>query len=145
MPSIDVTDEVMGADLCELENAYRLDPKVKSELDQFDAECKLRRELATARKQNKMTQMQIKEVTGLTQQVISRIESNTSISPSLKNLMIYADALGYELTFQPKDPLTVSEHRKPYNSAMHEASNDAEFIQRTTNAQNDFSTSDSRK
>jgi transcriptional regulator with XRE-family HTH domain len=64
-----------------------------------------------------LTQNQIKESTGLTQQVISRIESNTDISPSLKNLMIYANALGYELTLQPKELLLVSETIKPYTQA----------------------------
>jgi len=82
--------------------AYDNDPKVKSAIDQFEAECKLRRELTEARKQKQLTQKQIKESTGLTQQVISRIESHTEMSPSLKNLMIYANALDYELTLQPK-------------------------------------------
>ena len=102
MPSVDVTEIILGEEARELEAAYNNDVSVKVAIDQFEAECKLRRELKKARSQKKMTQKQIKEVTGLTQQVISRIEANTTISPSLKNLMIYADALGYELTIQPK-------------------------------------------
>jgi len=102
MPFVDVTDIVMNDEATELEAAYNSDPKVKAAIDQFDNECRLRRELAEARKQKNITQMQIKEMTGLTQQVISRIETNTDISPSLKNLMIYANAIGYELTLQPK-------------------------------------------
>ena len=102
MPSVDVTDIIFNEEARELEEAYNNDPKVKSAIDQFEAECKLRRELTEARKQRQLTQKQIKESTGLTQQVISRIESNTDISPSLKNLMIYANALDYELTLQPK-------------------------------------------
>ena len=102
MPSVDVTDIIFNEEAKELENAYNNDPKVKSAIDQFEAECKLRRELTEARKQKQLTQKQIKESTGLTQQVISRIESNTDISPSLNNLMIYANALDYELTLQPK-------------------------------------------
>jgi len=117
MPTIDVTNEVFSTDLSELEDAYSNDPKVRVAIDQFDAECRLRYELVQARKQNKMTQTQIKEVTGLTQQAISRMESNTDISPSLKNLMIYANALGYELTLKPKETLTVSEQSKPYKRA----------------------------
>ena len=104
MPSVDVTDIIFNEEARELEDAYDNDPKVKSAIDQFEAECKLRRELTEARKQKQLTQKQIKESTGLTQQVISRIESNTDISPSLKNLMIYANALDYELTLQPKQP-----------------------------------------
>jgi DNA-binding XRE family transcriptional regulator len=102
MPSVDVTEIIMNDEAKELEYAYNSDPKVRAAVDQFDNECRLRRELAEARKRKNMTQVQIKELTGLTQQVISRIETNTDISPSLKNLMVYANAIGYELTLQPK-------------------------------------------
>jgi DNA-binding XRE family transcriptional regulator len=102
MPTVDVTNIVLNDELKDLDYAYNNDPKVKAAIDQFDNECRLRRELTEARKQKNMTQVQIKELTGLTQQVISRIETNTDISPSLKNLMVYANAIGYELTLQPK-------------------------------------------
>jgi DNA-binding XRE family transcriptional regulator len=103
MPFIEVTEIIMNEEAKELESAYNSDIKVKAVIDQFDNECRLRRELAEARKQKNMTQVQIRELTGLTQQAISRIETNTDISPSLKNLMIYANAIGYELTLQPKE------------------------------------------
>jgi len=102
MPFIDVTDIVMNDEAKELKEAYNDDPRVKAVIDQFENECRLRRELAEARKKKKITQLQLQRETGLTQQVISRIETNKDISPSLKNLMIYANAIGYELTFQPK-------------------------------------------
>ncbi|MCL2045304.1 MAG: helix-turn-helix domain-containing protein [Oscillospiraceae bacterium] len=102
MPFINVTDVVMNEEANELKEAYNSNLKIKAAIDQFDNECRLRRELTEARKQKNITQMQLKEMTGLTQQVISRIESNTEISPSLKNLMIYANAIGYELSLQPK-------------------------------------------
>jgi len=103
MPFADVTDIIMNDEAKELESAYKSDPRIKAAIDQFDNECKLRRELTEARKQKNITQARIKEMTGLTQQIISRIETNTDISPSLKNLMIYANAIGYELTLQPKN------------------------------------------
>ena len=102
MPFKDVTEIIMNEEAKELEDAYNSDPKVKFAIDQFDAECKLRRELAEMRKQKQITQVDIQQLTGLTQQMISRIETNTEISPSLKNLMIYANAIGYELTLQEK-------------------------------------------
>jgi DNA-binding XRE family transcriptional regulator len=102
MPFVNVTDIVLNEEARELEEAYNNNPKVKAAIDQFEAECKLRRELIDARKAKNMTQAQIQERSGLTQQIISRIESNTEISPSLKNLMIYANALDYELALQPK-------------------------------------------
>lgn len=105
MPFIDVTDVIITEERKELSRAYQNDPKVKADIDQFDAECRLRRELAEARKKINLTQTEIQERTGLTQQVISRIECNNHISPSLKNLMIYANAIGYELTLKPKNPI----------------------------------------
>jgi DNA-binding XRE family transcriptional regulator len=114
LPFIEVTETVLNEETVELEKAYNNDSKVRTTIDQFDAECKLRRKLVEVRKHHNLTQNQIKESTGLTQQVISRIEANTEISPSLKNLMIYADALGYELTLQPKSILCVSEEQVPY-------------------------------
>jgi len=102
MPFVDVTETVMNEEAEALRYAYNSDPKAKAAIDQFENECRLRRELTEARKSKNITQIQIQKTTGLTQQVISRIESNKNISPSLKNLMIYANAIGYELTFQPK-------------------------------------------
>ena len=102
MPFIDVTEIVMNEEANELEAAYSSNPKVRAAIDQFDNECRLRRELVEARKRKNMTQTEIQELTGLTQQVISRIETNTDISPSLKNLMIYANAIGYELSYNRK-------------------------------------------
>jgi len=54
------------------------------------------------RKRQSITQSELKERTGLTQQVISRIEKDHEISPSLRNLIKYVNAIGYELTLQPK-------------------------------------------
>lgn len=102
MPFVDVTDIVINEEAKELAKAYENNPEVRVAIDQFEAECKLRRELVEARKQNNITQSELKEKTGLTQQVISRMETNHEISPSLKNLIKYVNAIGYELTLQPK-------------------------------------------
>ncbi|MDR0923254.1 MAG: helix-turn-helix transcriptional regulator, partial [Hungatella sp.] len=77
-------------------------PKSKETYEQFEAECNLRRELANARKEQDITQKELCERTGLTQQAISRIEKDNDISPSLKNLIKYVNAIGYELTLSPK-------------------------------------------
>jgi hypothetical protein len=52
---IDVTDIVMNDETKELEEAYNSDSKVKAAIDQFENECRLRRELAEARKRKNMT------------------------------------------------------------------------------------------
>lgn len=103
MPFVDATDIIMDQETKEVLKAYETNPKVKAAINQFDAECKLRRELADARKQQNMTQTELQNRTGLTQQVISRIEKDHEISPSLKNLIKYVNAIGYELTLQPKN------------------------------------------
>jgi DNA-binding XRE family transcriptional regulator len=102
MPFVDVTDIVLNEETKELEELIRTDPKAKTAYEQFQAECKLRRELIKARKNESLTQAELQARTGLTQQTISRIEKNREISPSLRNLIKYASALGYELTLTPK-------------------------------------------
>lgn len=102
MPFVDVTDIVLNEEIKELEEDYNNNPKVRLAIDQFEAECKLRRELAEARKENNISQTQLKELTGLTQQTISRIETNSDISPSLKILLKYVNAIGYELKLVKK-------------------------------------------
>ena len=102
MPFADVTDIVLNEEKAQLDEDYKNDPKVKLAIDQFEAECKLRKELAEARRNNSISQSQLTELTGLTQQTISRIETNSEISPSLKILLKYITAIGYELKLVKK-------------------------------------------
>lgn len=55
MPFVDVTDIVINEEVKELEAAYENNPEVRAAIDQFEAECRLRRELVEARKQNNIT------------------------------------------------------------------------------------------
>lgn len=103
MPFKDVTDIVLDEEVKELEEDYKNDPEVREAIDQFRAECKLRKELKEARTKKNITQKDIQKKTGLTQQMISRIESNNEISPSMKNLIKYVNAIGYEITLLPKE------------------------------------------
>lgn len=64
-------------------------------------EAEFRQRLVEARKQSGMTQKDLQEKTGLSQQAISRIETG-EISSSIKNLMRYLNGIGYELTVHPK-------------------------------------------
>jgi len=102
MPMVDVTNIILNEEAREMEDILKNNPKAKESYVQFEAECRLRRELAKVRKQRDITQTELKKRTGLTQQVISRIESDHEISPSLRNLIKYVNAIGYELTLQPK-------------------------------------------
>lgn len=102
MPMVNVTNIVLNEESKELEKILKENPSAKKAYEQFEAECKLRRELADARKKQNVTQTQLKERTGLTQQAISRIEKDHEISPSLRNLIKYVNAIGYEITLKPK-------------------------------------------
>lgn len=102
MPFKNVTDTILTEENQEMKEMIASNCEAKEAYEQFEAEYKLRRELIQARKQNKITQAELKEKTGLTQQFISRIETNYDISPSLKNLIKYVNAIGYELVLQPK-------------------------------------------
>ncbi len=102
MPFRDVTDIVLSEEVPEMMEMIQNDPEARETFEQFEAEYQLRNQLVKARKQRQSTQEELKARTGLTQQVISRIESNMDISPTLKNLIKYVNAIGYELTLQPK-------------------------------------------
>ncbi len=52
------------------------------------------------RKRNNITQKDLEAASGLSQQAISRIEVGKDVSPSLKSLIRYADAIGCHLTLE---------------------------------------------
>ena len=102
VPFVDVSDIVLTEEKAQLDEDYKNNPKVKAAIDQFEAECRLRKELAEARRENKISQAELKKLTGLTQQTISRIETNSEISPSLKILLKYVNAIGYDFKLVKK-------------------------------------------
>lgn len=67
-----------------------------------EEELELRRQLVEIRKKNNITQKELQKKTGLSQQAISRIEVGKDVSPSLKSLLKYADAIGCKLIAQVK-------------------------------------------
>lgn len=59
-------------------------------------------DLSRLRKSHKMTQKQVAEVTGLSVQCISDIESESSGNPTLKSIIRYLNCFGYDLYFQKR-------------------------------------------
>lgn len=57
--------------------------------------------LTSLRASQHISQKELAKSTGLTQQAISRIE-NGAHAPSLKNLLLIADALGYDVVLKRK-------------------------------------------
>lgn len=88
----------------EIEKQKEIDPKFRKAWDESRAEYKLIGEMISLRKQEKITQKELAELTGNKQQVISRIERKESI-PTLRAFSRILDALGYELQIVKKNSI----------------------------------------
>ena len=73
------------------------DPDVKQHMDELDKEDEFRHRLVQARKEAGLQQKTIGMLSGLDQRAISRVETNKAISPNLRTLVKYLNAIGYEL------------------------------------------------
>lgn len=102
MPFQNVTDVILNEEAQELKKICADNPEVMKSVSEFDKEFELRLKLIEARKKAGLTQKEVEERSGLAQQAISRIETDNNISPSIKSLIKYVDAIGYELTLSPK-------------------------------------------
>ena len=73
------------------------DPEVRLHIAELDKESEFRQRLVQARKDAGIHQKTIGMLTGLDQRAISRVETNNAISPNLRTLVKYVNAIGYEL------------------------------------------------
>jgi DNA-binding XRE family transcriptional regulator len=114
MPFIKV-DPVKEAQ--ELQEIFKDDPKAKETFKKYEMahiesarlqqeEIVLRNDLMKMRKLNKITQKGLQQTSGLSQQAISRIEVGKDVSPSLKSLIKYVDAIGCRLKLELKEDAT---------------------------------------
>ncbi len=85
----------------EIEKKRKGSPTFQKIWDESREEYKLIGEMTSLRKQEKMTQSRLAELTGNKQQVISRIEKRES-NPSLRMFCNILDALGYKLQIVKK-------------------------------------------
>ena len=85
----------------EVEKERKSSPEFNKAWTESREEYRLIGEMISIRKQNKMTQSKLAEITGNKQQVISRIEKKES-NPSLKMFCNILNALGYELKIVKK-------------------------------------------
>jgi len=81
----------------ELQAMIEEDPELQKAAEQFDKEYELRKKLVLARKGAGLTQKELEEKSGLPYRAISRLESNTNVSPNVRTLIKYLNAMGYEL------------------------------------------------
>ena len=85
----------------EIEKQRQNNPEFKKAWDESRAEYRLIGEMISLRKQEKITQKELAEMTGNKQQVISRIETKESI-PTIRAFSNILNALGYELQIVKK-------------------------------------------
>ena len=87
--------------LDDIENKIKELTDSDAELQQFSEEWnneyEFRKKLVLARKAAGLTQKELGELSGLDYRAISRAESSADISPNLKTLIKYLNALGYQL------------------------------------------------
>lgn len=85
------------------ENKSLIEPMIFSDpIEQLISGKLTKMQLSSIRKIKRITQKELSEVTGLSIQCISDIESENSGNPTLKSLIKYLDCLGYEIAFQKK-------------------------------------------
>ena len=94
MPFVEVN---MVEERKKLQELMGSSPEAKKAIDDFDKEYEFRRKLVLAREEAGLTQKQLQEISGLDQRAISRMETDEKISPSIRTLMKYLNALGYTL------------------------------------------------
>jgi len=72
-------------------------PEAKKAVEEFDKEYEFRRKLVLAREEAGLTQKQLQEISGLDQRAISQMEADEKISPRVRTLKKYLNAIGYAL------------------------------------------------
>lgn len=99
----------MDAERNQLDELLKNNPEAQKAKRIFDDEYKFRLQLAKERKSRSITQQKIEEQSGLTQQVISRMERGTPLdkSPTLRTVFRYLDAMGCELHISSKEEAMV--------------------------------------
>ena len=95
----------MEQEAMELQAMIDSNPEVKKHIEEFDKEYEFRKKLVLARKEAGLTQKELENLSGLDQRAISRMEADDKISPSVKTIMKYLGALGYELDIVKTNPL----------------------------------------
>lgn len=87
----------------ELEKELKRDKSLKQYCDEFDVQYQLRKQLLEVRKQKGLTQSQVAQRSGLTQQMVSRIETIGGNTPSLDTFVKYANALDMDIKIVAKN------------------------------------------
>jgi len=87
----------MEQEATELQAMIDADPELGEASDVFNQEYEFRKKLVLARKGAGLTQKELGMMSGLPFRAISRMETNTEVSPNIRTLFKYLSALGYNL------------------------------------------------
>jgi len=101
MPGI-VAD--MAAEEKRMQNLIKSDTEVATFAEEWDKEYEFRKKLVLARKESGLTQKDVGVLSGLDYRAVSRAESSEDVSPSLKTLIKYLSAIGYQLDIVKAQP-----------------------------------------
>ena len=93
MPFIKSDQKKENARLCSL---IKKSSKAKKAQDEFYNEYNFRMMLVKARKKVNLTQKELSDITGLSQQMISRVETGAT-DTTLKTLSKYLNGIGYNI------------------------------------------------
>lgn len=85
----------------EIEKRINNDAELKTAYEHAQHEYDVVRQLVKSRNEMGLSQSDVAKQSGLTQQMISRIETMDN-SPTLRNLIRYADSLGLEIKLEKK-------------------------------------------
>lgn len=90
---------------CELKQSVLDDPEMRAEYDAFKLQLELADKMKKSREQAHLTQEEIADKLHTQKSVIARLEAaggRGNHSPSLKTLVKYANAIGYQLEIKLK-------------------------------------------
>jgi|P827metagenome_2_1110787.scaffolds.fasta_scaffold00689_24 DNA-directed RNA polymerase specialized sigma subunit len=83
-----------------IEELISEDDILRKQHELFEAEMAFKQEIIDARKAESLTQKDISNMTGLSQQAVSRLE--TSASGTIETIIRYLNSIGYSLTIRKK-------------------------------------------
>lgn len=85
----------------EINKRIEKDPELKAAYEQAQQEYEVVKQLVKARNEKGFSQSDVAKQSGLTQQMVSRIETVDN-SPTLRNFIRYADSLGLKIKLEKK-------------------------------------------
>ena len=94
---------MLGTVVCLIENEKQkqelveANPELKQYSEEWEQDYQIRKQMRMAREAMGIDQKILGMLSGLDHRAISRVETNTEVSPTLKTIVKYLNAIGYKL------------------------------------------------